>query len=264
MKKLMTAAGALALGVCSFSAHAALFGYYLSFTGGSPATAIAASGNTSVALTNLTAADLVGIDVLWILNGSNGAPDGNVTGNTAAITAFVNAGGVLSFHDRNVNNGLSASTYVPGAGGTTFVRNLASDLDVQANNTVTNGPAGVITNSTLDGGNLSSHGYGLLSTLPAGAVEVLSEGTNTDFAVDFYYSFGAGDVYYSGIPLDFYLGGNGNNPPGDDMRNIYAVNEATFQSQLFAGNHIPEPGSLLLVAVAGLMLLQGRRATLRR
>ena len=260
MKKLMTAAGALALGVCSFSAHAALFGYYLSFTGGSPATAIAASGNTSVALTNLTAADLVGIDVLWILNGNNGAPDGNVTGNTAAISAFVNAGGVLSFHDRNVDQGLSAATYVPGAGGVTFVSSFASDLDVQAVNTVTAG----INNTTLDGGNSSSHGYGVLSTLPAGAVEVLSEGADTDRAVDFYYGFGAGDVYYSGIPLDFYLGGNGTNPPADDFRNIYAVNEARFQGQLFAGNHIPEPGSLLLVAVAGLMLLQGRRATLRR
>lgn len=261
MKKLSWIALAITAITVSLPGHAAVFGYYLSNTSGSPAGAITASGNTAVQLTNLTAADLVGIDVLWILN-NNGAPDSNVTGNTAAVSSFVASGHVLSFHDRNVNQGLSANTYIPGAGGVTFVSSFQSDLDVQAVNTVTAGPFGVITNTTLDGGNLSSHGYALSSTLPAGAVEVLSEGADTTKAVDFYYSFGLGDVYYSGIPLDFYLGGSGANPPADDMRNIYARNEATFQAELFAGNGaVPEPGSLALLAVAGLMLLgQGRRA----
>lgn len=260
MKKLSWIALALTAVTASLPSQAAVFGYYLSDTTGSPAAAITASGNTSVQLTNLTAADLVGINVLWILNGNNGAPDANVTGNTASINAFVSGGGVLSFHDRAVTD---AATYIPGAAAVTFVRDFtnSSDIDVVTNNTVTNGPAGVINNTTLDGGNSSSHGYATVSSLPPGAIEVLSIGGDPSRAVDFYFGLGAGDVYYSTIPLDFYLGGSGNNPPADNFRNVYAVNEAAFQAQLFGANGIPvpEPGSLALVAVAGLMLVSQRR-----
>lgn len=243
--KSLFAAAALAAGsiAASLSASAATFGYYLSGTSGSPAGAITAAGHTAVQLNNLTAGDLAGIDVLWILNGINGEPDANVMNNTAAVANFVSAGGVLSFHDRNVNQGTSAGRYIPGAASTTFVNNFSSSIDVVTINTVTNGPAGVIGNTTLDGGSLSNHGYAEVATLPTGAVVVLNDGDATH-AVDFHYDFGLGDVYYSSIPLDYYFGGA--NPAA--FRDIYAVNEAAFQAQL-RGNVVPVPATLLLVGL---------------
>lgn len=100
----------------------------------------------------------------------------------------------------------------------------------------------------LDGGNSSSHGYVELATLPAGATAVLNRGGATDQIVDFYYAVGAGWVYYSTMPLDFYLGGAGNNPPHDNYTDIYAVNEAAFQASL-AGGSVPEPATTALLGL---------------
>lgn len=233
--------------IAAFTAGAAAvpIGYYLNATSGSPAAAIAAAGHTPVTLGNLTAADLAGIDVLWILNGDNSAQPAALVSNSAAVAAFVSAGGVLSYHDRNVE---SAASVLPGGAGISFHRFAGDDrnIDVLVSNLVTNGPAGVIGNTTLDGGTSSNHGYA--DNLPAGAVGVLSDGTVGHF-VDFYYQFNAGWVYYSTIPMDFYLMGAGFNPPQDAFTNIYAVNEAAFQASLAAAQ-VPLPGTLALLGIA--------------
>lgn len=124
-------------------------------------------------------------------------------------------GGVLSFHDRTVADGgpsttLTAADYLPGAGAVTFVRDFTDDADIQVllSNTVTSGPGGVIDNTSLDGGTSSSHGYATRASLPAGAAAVLSRGNPTEI-VDFYYGVGSGWVYYSTMPLDYYLAGLG-------------------------------------------------------
>lgn len=254
------------------NAQALVFGYYLSGASGSPAAAITAAGHTAQQLINLTAGDLVGIDVLWILNGNNRDPDANVMNNVANISSFVNGGGVLSFHDRNVNDGpSSASAYIAGAAGVTFVRDFNDDAEIEVlvTNTVTNGPGGVIDNTSLDGGSSSSHGYALLATLPAGATAVLSQGDATHI-VDFYYSVGLGDVYYSTIPLDYYFGGYGGAGVQANMTQVYAVNEAAFQAELArgngagngggnGGNGVPEPGILGLLGLGIAALGWSRR-----
>jgi hypothetical protein len=262
MNKLLSsiAAGVAAL-IVSLSGHATIVGYYLSGASGNPSAAITANGFTPLALTGLSAAELDGIDVLWILNGSNGAPDSEVMDNVASVTAFVEAGHVLSFHDRNVNQGTSAARYVPGAAGVTFVNEFGTNIDVlDSGVVVTSGPHGEINDTNLDGGNFSNHGYATLDSLPAGALAILSTGVATEI-VDFFFPLGDGGVYYSTIPLDFYLSGAGNNPPADIFRNIYASNEALFQAT--AVNEAPEPGSLALLGIAlfGVAVSAGRRLT---
>jgi hypothetical protein len=236
-----------ALALVPYTAGAAVIGFYQS--GGNPSDAtlnavVTAAGHTPVALNGLAAGDLVGIDVLWILNGINGTPDAQVTGNQAAISAFISGGGVLSFHDRNVAQGADANTYLPGCAGCAFTTSFSTTIDVvDPNHPVVNGDAGVIGNATLDGGNFSNHGYATLGSLPAGAVAVLTNG-NADQIVDFYYAFGAGWVYYSTIPLDFYLGGAGNDPPANAFRTIYTPNELDFQASL-----VPEPATMSLFGI---------------
>ncbi len=265
MKRLLSSLSTLILGaLVSLSAIAApvTFGW---FGDANPTGAITAAGHNSVALGGLTAGDLAGIDVLWVLNGNNGAAPSAVVANSAAINAFVFGGGVLSYHDRYVGGGVdSNAALIPGAGGVSFVRSFADaqSIDIVTGGTlVTNGPGGVIGNTTLDGGTSSSHGYALLASLPGGAVPVFSQ-TDATHIVDFYYGFGAGSVYYSTIPLDYYLNGAGPNPMADAMRNVYAVNEAALQASLFSAQDVPEPGSIALLGL-GLLLLATQRSRTR-
>ena len=113
----------------------------------------------------------------------------------------------------------SAVTVLPGSPGS-FVRLLSNDTQVIDNTTlVTDGPGGLIDDTTLDLGEFSSHGYVLGDTTPAGSVGILSKPDPNQW-VTYSYPFGEGTVIYSSIPLDYYLDGTGSAA----FRDIYAPN----------------------------------------
>lgn len=174
-------------------------------------------------LTNVLAEDLAGIDVLFVDNCNNDGYSDEYLAALPDIQAWVNEGGRLVIHDRFVD---SAETILPGGGLFDIQRNLDDDasIDILDNTTlVTNGPGGILTNSSLDGGTSSSHGFAVMGSLPSTGRLILSR-TDPSEIVTFSYCFGAGGVVYSSIPLDYYLEGQGPPEVFDNIRLIYAPN----------------------------------------
>jgi len=168
---------------------------------------ITTAGLQAVNVGDLNTADLSQFGVLFFQNPDNGGFSSIFINNLPKIRNFISAGGVFILHDRNVS---SASSVLPGTPGT-IVRDFSdpANINILDNTTlVTNGPGGIITNTSLDGGNFSSHGWILASSVPAGAKGFLSTGDPTHWVL-YSYPFGQGTVIYSTIPLDFYLGGSG-------------------------------------------------------
>ncbi len=80
--------------------------------------------------------------------------------NLAKIDDFIANGGTMVFHDRHVT---TAASILPGLPGT-IVREISSvagsDINIVDDTTlVTHGPAGIVDNTSLDRGTLSSHGF---------------------------------------------------------------------------------------------------------
>jgi hypothetical protein len=256
LRNLIVFAAVFLIAGTAQSATIGLFSTNASANAGA-ATATATAGQTFQILSGLTAADFAGIDVLWVLNSDNGSQPGDIGANFSAIENFVSAGGVFLYHDREVAN---AGNSLPGGSTINFTRDLNTFIDVINNTTVvTNGPGGIIDNNTLDGGNLSDHGYALDSSLPASTTKILSSSLASD-VVDFVYPFGSGDVYYSSIPLDFYLAGAGSNT---NFINIYAPNVLAYAGDLadenVAATPLPAALPLFLTMLAGMGFLRWRR-----
>ncbi len=184
---------------------------------------IVAAGGTPVLLTNVSAAELGGINVLLADNRSNDEFGAEWVANVAAIDAAIQAGMTLVVHDFYVT---SAASDIPGAGGITFTRTFTNHdiIDINIASIVSNGPAGILDDTSLDGGNSSSHGFATIATLPPGSTCYLIRDGFPDHCVAFSYPYGSGVVYYSSIPLAFYLEGSGTNPPRDNFTTVYAPN----------------------------------------
>jgi hypothetical protein len=86
----------------------------------------------------------------------------------------------------------------------------------------------------LDGGCNSAHGYVLASNLPPDSRALLNVQGNADQIVAFSYPLGAGFVYYSTIPLDYYLDGGSCGPGGitTNLQLVYTPNALTYVHKL--------------------------------
>lgn len=159
------------------------------------------NGYTAVNITVPNATQLAGIDTLYVTNPSNTSNGAEYLANMTAIRNAVAGGMNLVIFDRYVTG---AKTILPGGTSITNVRetsSAANDINLAAGapSAFTAG----INNSTFDGGNLSSHGYVTLGSLPAGATPLLTR-ANGNQVVAFTYPYGSGTVFYSTIPLDYY------------------------------------------------------------
>ena len=157
--------------------------------------------SSSLATANLSAYSMI------VLAGSQSTTTySNVQTNLARIQAYVAAGGVWVVNDASSSMSTPYGyTLLPAAAGVTFVTLGGSNIDVLAPGSgLINGPGGTITNTTLDGGNYSDHGY-TTSTLPPGSTAILNDGTASQ-VVAFDYPDGLGHVICHTIPVEYYAG----------------------------------------------------------
>ena len=142
---------------------------------------------------------------------------------------------------------------------------LGNDLDIAAPaSALANSLLGSITNMSLDGGNFSDDGYATVSTLPLGAISFLSPGPDVTKSSAFGFPLGLGYVYYSTIPLDFYLSGGGTGQVATNFRTTYATNVTNLATTLVNAEPVPEPTAGLAISLLGVAMLRRRRAGVRQ
>jgi uncharacterized repeat protein (TIGR01451 family) len=196
---------------------------------------ILTAGFTPHYIGNIATQDFSGLRLLLINEISNGSISPALAGRLPEIEAWVRAGGRLIVHDRSAGN-IPANPFLLGTPGTGTVRLNTNNLDLvePATTLVTAGPFGVLNNTLLDGGNDSAHGYLPTVALPPAARAILQTGPNQ--VASFAYPLGAGFIYYSAIPLDYYLpgGGGGGNVIAAPLTNIYTPNVISYVHELRA------------------------------
>lgn len=214
---MLAAAAALAL---PGMAQAANVGYYEMCDGTGDAIAAAAittAGDTPVNVNVPDAVTLASLDALFVTNCSNDDYGSEYLANVAAINNAVQTQGlVLIVHDRYVTG---ASTILPGVIGVRDLDNNDADIDFPLGSPILTGPGGTLNNTSLDGGDSSSHGYVTAASLPAGG-QILAHRPSASQGVTVTYPWGSGRVVYSTIPLDYYF--DGADPVA--FKTIYAPN----------------------------------------
>ena len=238
----------------------ALVGYFTDNSSAttSPESSIRAAGLTPLLITDVSTFDFNSIDVLMVNEASNSGPSPELDARLPDIELWVHQGGIFIVHDRFVGSTEGQATSNPFLVGTSgssvlVTRDFTNGDDIDVVDAVANsaplpaietsvsdgtGPGGPLLDTDLDGGNSSSHGFADLSTLPTdgSATAILSAGPAPDQVAGFVYQVGGGHVYYSTIPLDYYLRGGG---PGDVQQAMAAIYTPNLLA--YANNLRPEP-----------------------
>ena len=204
-----------AMGVMApVSAEAAVVGYYTGDNcyGNADGPTITAAGHTAVPVATMNAVSLVGLDIL-VINSCFATPN-------ADVAAAVNNGMVLVWHAQSVS-----TTGLPGSPGLVAVVSGGADVDFPAGSPVISGPGGTLTNTSLDGGRSSTHGYVQSTSLPVGAFAAATQASPAN-VVTLAYGHGAGGVVYSTIPLGCYL------PGGNCVGNVAAAGMQAYFSNV--------------------------------
>ncbi len=203
------------------------------------------AGHNAVKMTTLSETELTSVDILWAINPSNSSHGNEFKNAIDRIKERVDEGMILVIHDRQVGN---AENILFGEEPADIVRKFTNSraIDVVDENTVVGeGPGGLLTDSSIDGGNSSNHGYTKKETLPEDSLALLST-SDGDEIVDFAYRYGQGAVIYSSIPLDFYLGGYMAN-----FKDIYAPNILHFAASLVTDGYTTIEGTESSEILAG-------------
>jgi hypothetical protein len=202
---------------------------------------IVAAGLTPVPLSNVTAADLAGLRILFVHNPNTMGYNAEYLTAVPQIKAAVEAGLVLVIHDRSFGPSptmgsrlilpLPAGVPLPGLSKIPMGANNIGVAD--AATLVATGPGGTVTDLNLDNGGPSNLGFAniFLFTAPD-KQSLLHNGTGSSSPVTFSYPLGLGHVIYSSIPLDMFLKGGGPNPPRCNFNNIYAPNVLAYAAKL--------------------------------
>ncbi|MEM6616942.1 MAG: tandem-95 repeat protein [Pseudomonadota bacterium] len=184
--------------------------------------AILEVGLTPVTVFDLSPQELNSLDILHIVNPDNIGYGFEVVAQLPVLEQAVLDGLDIIFHDRAIGV-VGIDEF--GFDTISLVRSFQNDDQiefVQDLGPVAIGPGGVLDDTSLDGGNSSSHGFAELATLPQGT-EVILTRDNPSEVVTFTFGFGLGSVTYSSVPLDFYLQGTGS-PDIDAAMSDYAEN----------------------------------------
>ncbi len=241
--------------VCAQAALADSVGYFTdNGTPGDQAAVISASGNTPVEIIDITTFNFSTVKAVFLNEADNGGPSVALGNRLADLNSYVSGGGHLILHDRFVaitEDVPSSHQFLFGHPEIQVERNFSNAADIDLL------PAGTVafpslTNLSLDNGTSSSHGFAFAATLPSGSVQYLSRGGAPAETVAFQYGYGLGSVYYSTVPLDYYLNHfDGDTDLDANMASMAsnAINAALGQPPAI----VPEPSAYAAMAGAGLL-----------
>jgi hypothetical protein len=165
---------------------------------------IVENGIDAVSLETLEAEEIAGLKAIFLLNESNDGYGAEFLSALGTLDDFVFEGGTLVLHDRYVEG---AESILPGWNGADIMRNFEDDATIEfvdETGVIANGVGGILDDSSLDNGTSSSHGFVIDGDLEPTTIRVHTTG-NAENIVSFAYEYGEGIVYYSAIPLDYYL-----------------------------------------------------------